>query len=174
MSLFLSLLIGGGVGAALGYFGKCASGTCPLTANPSRGAVYGVLLGLLFHSASACNDAGPGVESTINVRLVDETQFDAALAQSAQPVVVDFYATWCGPCKRLSPLLDELAGPLTNKLVFLKVDIDQSSRVAQRFNIEAVPTVLFFKNGKPVDKVVGVPSKAKLQERLQALAAAGT
>ncbi len=169
MGLILALVIGGGLGAALGYFGKCNSGTCPLTANPWRGAVYGIVLGLIFHTALARN-TGPQTEPSHNVKTVDEAQFDAEISNAARPVVVDFFATWCGPCKRLSPMLDQAATPLTKKVSFLKVDVDKSARLAERFNIQGVPTMLFFRNGKPVDRIVGLPSEAELNRRLLSFA----
>lgn len=174
MSLMLSLLIGGGLGAALGYFGKCSSGACPLTANPWRGALYGAVLGLLFHTAVARNGPGSAAESTANVQLVTQAPFEAELAQAKGPVVVDFFATWCGPCKRLSPMLDELAGTRTNQIKFLKVDVDQSAPLAERFGVQGVPTLVFFQNGKEVDRLVGLPAKDVLAQRLDSLVATGT
>lgn len=171
MSLILSILVGGGLGAVLGYYGKCASGTCPLTANPWRGAFYGMVLGFLFHSALGRNGSGPAAEATANVKLVNQAQFESALAQTNSAVVVDFYATWCGPCKRLSPMLDELAGPFTNRINFLKVDVDQSPELSQRYGVEGVPTLVFLRNGKEVDRQVGLTSKETLKARLDSLAA---
>jgi thioredoxin 1 len=168
----LSLLIGGGLGAALGYFGKCSSGTCPLTANWWRGALYGAVLGLLFHTISGRNGSN-SEESTQNVRLIQEQQFEAEVAQVTGPVVVDFFATWCGPCKRLSPMLDNLAGPLTNRVKFLKVDVDHSPKLASQFGVEGVPTLIFFKNGKVVDKLVGLPARDALKTKLESLASSG-
>ena len=171
MTLILSLFIGAGLGALLGYYGKCASGTCPLTANPWRGALYGLILSFLFHSALARNGSGSAL-ATANVKLVDQAQFDSHLAQSNRPVVVDFYATWCGPCKRLAPLLDKLAGPLTNRIDFLKVDVDRSPELAKRYGIEGVPTLIFFRNDKEVDRQVGLMSKDALSAGLNGLASA--
>jgi thioredoxin 1 len=172
MSLMLSLLIGAGVGAALGYFGKCSTGTCPLTANWWRGALYGAVMGLLFHSASGRNVSN-SAESTQNVRLIQEQQFEAEVTRAAGPVIVDFFATWCGPCKRLSPMLDNLAGPLTNRVKFLKVDVDESANLARQFEVHGVPTLIFFKEGKAVDKMVGLPTKEALKEKLESLASSG-
>ncbi len=171
MTLILILLIGAGLGAVLGYYGKCTTGTCPLTANPWRGAIYGMVLGLLFYSALGRNGAGSATAPTVNVKPVTQAQFDSEIAQNNRPVVVDFYATWCGPCKRLSPILDELAGPLTNRINFLKVDVDQSPELAQRYRIEGVPTLLFLRDGKELDRQVGLTSKEALSVRLNSLAA---
>ena len=110
LSLAGSLLIGGGLGAALGYFGKCSSGTCPLTSTWWRGAIYGAVLGLMFHFLSGSGSPASMNESTQNVKRISESQFEAEVTQSVLPVAVDFYATWCGPCKILSPMLDNLAG----------------------------------------------------------------
>ncbi len=170
LPLILSVLIGGGLGAALGYFGKCSSGACPLTANPWRGAMFGALLGLMFHFASGRSGSAAVNTSTPNVSRIQESQFEAEVVQSTLPVVVDFYASWCGPCKILSPMLDDLAGPLTNKVKFVKINVDEATALAQRMEIEAMPTLLFFKNGKVVDRSVGLPSRDMLKTRLESLA----
>ena len=170
LTLIGSLLIGGGLGAALGYFGKCSSGACPLTANPWRGAMFGALLGLMFQFASGRSGSASVNVSTPNVSRIQESQFEAEVVQSTLPVVVDFYASWCGPCKVLSPMLDKLAGPLTNQVKFVKIDVDEATALAQRMEIQAMPTLLFFKNGKVVDRSVGLPSRDALKTRLESLA----
>lgn len=170
MSLIFSILIGAGLGAVIGYFGKCSSGTCPLTATWWRGALYGAVLGFLFYSVSGRNGSSPA-EPTQHVKLIQEPEFASEVAQAEMPVVVDFYATWCGPCKRLSPMLDNLAGPLTNSVKFFKVDVDKSAGLARQFDVQGVPTLLFFDKGKVVDKMVGLPSKETLQTKLNGLAA---
>jgi len=172
-SLILWLLAGGGFGAALGYFGKCSSGTCPLTSTWWRGAIYGAVLGGLFYFISGSNPAFMN-KSSANVKLIKEGEFDAEVVRSPLPVVVDFYATWCGPCKRLSPMLDELAGPLTNKIKFVKINVDEAPNLSQRFGIQAIPTLLFFKNGNVADKLIGLPSEDALKKRLESFAETGT
>ncbi len=166
MSMMISILIGGGLGALLGYFGKCASGSCLLTANWRRGAVYGAVLGFLFHQFSGGGGSGSVNQSTANVQLITQAQFETEVAQSDRPVVVDVYAPWCGPCRRLSPLLDELAGSLTNKVKFVKVNLDEAAALAQRFGVQAVPTLLFFKDGQLLDSLAGLPSREILTARL--------
>ncbi len=171
MSLVISLLVGAGLGGVMGYYGKCTTGTCPLTANPWRGALYGMFLGALFYSALGRNGSSAPTGITANVKPVNQAQFESELAQTNRAMVVDFYATWCGPCKRLSPMLDELAGPLTNRINFLKVDVDQSPELAQRYAVQGVPTLVFLRNGKEVGRQVGLTSKEALKTRLESLAA---
>ena len=113
-------------------------------------------------------------KSTANVKLITEGQFEAEVVQSPLPVVVDFYATWCGPCKLLAPMLDELAGTLTNKIKFVKINVDEAPSLSQRFGIQAIPTLIFFKNGKVADKLIGLPSKDTLKTRLNSLAGPDT
>jgi thioredoxin 1 len=172
-SLILYLLAGGGLGAALGYFGKCSSGTCPLTSTWWRGAIYGAVLGGLFYFISGGSTPATMNQSTVNVKLIKEGEFDTEVVQSPLPVVVDFYATWCGPCKRLSPRLDELAGPLTGKIKFVKINVDEAPALSQRFAIQAIPTLLFFKNGKVVDQIVGLPADDDLKARLESFTGPG-
>lgn len=169
-SLMISVLLRGGLGALLGYFGKCSSGACLLTANPKRGALFGALLGLGFHLASGRGGSAAVNASTPNVSRIQESQFEVEVVQSTLPVVVDFYASWCGPCRMLSPMLDELAGPLTNQVKFVKVNVDEATALAQRMEIQAMPTLVFFKNGKVVDRSVGLPSRDVLKLRLESLA----
>ena len=166
----ISVLVGGGLGALLGYFGKCSSGACLLTANPKRGALFGALLGLAFHLASGRGGSAAANASTPNVSRIQESQFEVEVVQSTLPVVLDFYASWCGPCKILSPMLDALAGPLTNQVKFVKINVDEATTLAQRMEIQAMPTLLFFKAGKVVDRSIGLPSKDALKVRLESLA----
>lgn len=171
-SLIISVLLGGGLGALLGYVGKCSSGACLLTANPKRGALFGALLGLVFHLASGGRGSAAVKASSPNVNPIQESQFEMEVVQSTLPVVVDFYAPWCGPCKILSPMLDELAGPLTNRVKFVKINVDEATKLARQFEIQGVPTLVFFKGGKVVDNLVGLPARDTLKLRLESLAKA--
>ena len=93
----------------------------------------------------------------------------ASLKNGQLPFVIDFWATWCGPCRMLAPIIAELAKEYEGKIVVGKCDVEENEDLAQEFGIRNIPTVLFFKGGEIVDKVVGAVSKAKLDEKFQAL-----
>lgn len=102
---------------------------------------------------------------------VDTARFPQEVLLSDTPVAVDFHAQWCGPCKMLSPLLDKLSESFEGKVKIVKVDVDQEPELAGRFRIRGVPTMLFFKDGKVVDQVVGLLPPQELTGRFQKLAA---
>ncbi len=169
-TLFIYLLIGGGLGAGMGYFGSCKSGACPLTVNWRRGAIYGAVLGLLFYfsSGGAVNSTAMN-QSTANVKHITEAEFDTEVTQAALPVVVDFYATWCGPCRQLAPTMDSLADQYAGKIKFVKVNVDESPKLAQKFQVEGIPMLIFFQNGKTAGTSVGLTAKEDLILRLNSL-----
>ena len=93
----------------------------------------------------------------------------AELLEAGTPVVIDFSATWCGPCKKISPIIDELADEYEGKVVIGKCDVDDNDELTSRFGIRNVPTVLFIKNGKVVDKHVGAAPKSEFVSKIEAL-----
>lgn len=99
-----------------------------------------------------------------------EAEFDATLDKSA--VLVDFYAPWCGPCKASAPELDKQAGAFNGRIEFLKVNVYEAAELSRRFQHPGVPSLLFFKDGKVVDTIVGKPGADMLKTRLEALAGA--
>jgi thioredoxin 1 len=104
---------------------------------------------------------------------LDESNFDQEVTKSAEPVLVDFWAEWCGPCKMISPLLDEIAREKAGSIKVAKVNVDENQSLSMRYNVRAIPALLFFKNGNLVDQVVGMTSKKDLLGRLDAIAANG-
>ena len=100
-------------------------------------------------------------------RLINSSEF-SGLVQDDKLLVVDFFATWCGPCKKLSPTLDEVSEELGEQVNIVKVDVDESEDLAMDYGIRSVPTVLFFKNGQQVDKFVGALPKSEIVAKIQA------
>ena len=97
--------------------------------------------------------------------LTDDT-FDAEVLGSDSPVLVDFSATWCGPCKQLAPTIEELAGEYAGRVKFFAVDVEEARKTAERYNISSVPTLLFFKGGEIVHQMIGNRPKAELAKIL--------
>lgn len=102
-------------------------------------------------------------------KVVNDANFAETL-NSAKVVMVDFWATWCGPCKAISPVIDEIASEYEGKALVCKCNVDECDEAPMNYNIRSIPTLLFFKNGELVDRHVGVISKAELAAKLDALA----
>jgi thioredoxin 1 len=103
------------------------------------------------------------------VLTVTNDSFAKDVEQAPGLVMVDFWATWCGPCKIVGPIVEELATEFEGKATFAKVNTDENPDLASRFNIRGIPTLMFFKNGKNVDQLVGAVPKAQLVEKLNSL-----
>lgn len=101
-------------------------------------------------------------------KVVNDANF-AEILNTDQPVLVDFWATWCGPCKAIAPVIDELSNDYEGKAVVAKCNVDECDDLPMQFGIRSIPTLLFFKNGELVDRHVGVASKADLAAKLDSL-----
>jgi thioredoxin 1 len=108
------------------------------------------------------------MENSTVIKL-DESNFDRELTQDDKPIIVDFWAEWCGPCKMIAPLLDEIASEKAGAVKVAKVNVDENQSLSFKYNIRAIPALLFFKNGQLRDQVTGVTSKRDLLNRLDAL-----
>ena len=100
---------------------------------------------------------------------LNESNFDREVTQNDKPVIVDFWAEWCGPCKMIAPLLDEVAREKADAVKIGKVNVDENQSLSFKYNIRAIPALLFFKNGQLRDQVTGVTSKKDLLTRIEAL-----
>ena len=195
--ILLGVLIGGAIGAVLGYFGKCSSGACPLTANPYRGAIYGAIMGTLLASALSIqpkekpevsdvvqveNKSDPNVEelkangSLLMESLTKETFLQKVFNYEQNkewkfkgelPCIIDFYADWCGPCKMVEPILKELAEEYQGKLNIYRVDTQAQPELAAAFGIQSIPSLLFVPLNDKPQMAVGALPKETLKKTIK-------
>jgi thioredoxin 1 len=102
-----------------------------------------------------------------NALAATDLNFDAEVLQSDLPVLVDFWATWCGPCKMVAPILEELAGEYSGKLKVAKVDVDQNPAIAGKYGIRSIPSLFLFKNGQVVEQIVGALPKPAIIKKIE-------
>jgi thioredoxin 1 len=97
---------------------------------------------------------------------IEDSNFEAEVLQSEKPVLVDFWAPWCGPCRAIAPVVEELAGTFGDKIKFAKCNVDDNPVTPGKFGIKSIPTLILFNGGEIVDKVIGIVAKSKLEEML--------
>jgi thioredoxin 1 len=192
--ILLGVLIGGTIGAVLGYLGKCSSGTCPLTANPYRGAIYGAIVGALLASALSIQPKEkPEGSDIVHIKNKSDSNFEVVEANGSNlmesltketflqkvfnyeqnkewkfegevPCIVDFYADWCGPCKMVEPILQELAQEYQDKINIYRVDTEAEPELAAAFGIQSIPSLLFVPlNDKPQMAAGALPKETLKQ-----------
>ncbi len=101
-----------------------------------------------------------------NIAHLTAANFQETITKATLPVLVDFWAPWCGPCKAIAPILDELSKDLAGKLTITKVNVDEAGEIAAQFGIRAIPTMILFKGGQPVETFVGLVDKASLRAKI--------
>jgi len=196
IKLLLGVLIGGIVGAILGYFGQCSSGSCPLTANPFRGAVYGAIVGVLLASllsrppqegakhskdnptvpretmeASANEAVGTKERSEDSgvLHIDNKSDFEAKVLNVSCICLVDLFSNSCPPCRMLAPTIASLADKYSGKVIVCKVNLDRAPVIARQYGVMAIPTVLIIKDGKEVKRLVGLLPESEYANELDKL-----
>jgi thioredoxin 1 len=195
--ILFGVLVGGVLGAVLGYWGKCSSGTCPLTANPYRGAIYGAVLGALLtpilwpksqESPSTSNTVDLNSKSDLNAKVLDAAEISVVESltkdsflekvfnyqqhkewrfEGKLPCIIDFYADWCGPCKMVEPILKELAQEYQGKLNIYRVDTQAQQELAAVFGIQSIPSILFVPLNDKPQMAVGALPKRTLKKAIK-------
>jgi len=195
--ILLGVLIGGAIGAVVGYFGKCTSGACPLTANPYRGAIYGAIVGALLASVLSTqpkekpegsdvvhienkSDSNVGVLKANGSPLMESLSKESFLQkvfnyeqnkewkfEGKLPCIIDFYADWCGPCKMVEPILQELAQEYQGKLNIYRVDTQAQQELAAAFGIQSIPSILFVPLSDKPQMTVGALPKEALKKTIK-------
>jgi thioredoxin 1 len=187
--LIVGLLIGGGLGTLMGYFGKCTTGACPLTANPWRGGLIGAVIGGMFAFSAGSPSPGAQTASSVSeasgpaaaksgpvgpVHIGSAEAFNQIVLKATQPVLVDFYADWCGPCRMLAPTIEKLAKVYQGRVIVCKVNVDNLPALASQYGIQGIPAVLVFDKGKEVQRLVGVRSQSTYAKVLDKLLGQGS
>ena len=177
--LLIGAVIGALAGAVTGYFGKCSSGVCPLTANPLRGMIFGALIGAFFalslgygKGASTETFAQPQPSPQMEqpkeaketaaanalIHINSAADFEKQVLKTGLPCLVDFFSLGCPPCRMLGPTIEKLAEKYRGRAVVCKLSLDhaETQGLARQYKITAIPAVIFFNKGKEANRLVGL------------------
>ena len=164
LGAFIGLLIGGAIGVVLQSLGVAFVAL----SNPWLSAILFGVAGLLIGRHLGSRAAGPIPMSHLSpIETVE--QYRDRVTNVRKPMLIEFYANWCGACKRVGPVVDELAGEYGDRVYFYRVDIDKSRELAKENSVEGVPTTIFYARGAEVKRIVGATWKSELQRELESL-----
>lgn len=193
IQLLIGVIIGALAGAVMGYFGKCSSGACPLTANPLRGMIYGALIGAFFvffsawgksednqscanlpQTSSVATETKQATEAADEEALIhinSAADFEKQVLKADLPCLVDFFSLGCPPCRMLGPTIEKLAEKYQGRAMVCKLSLDraETQSLAQRYDVRAIPAVIFFDKGKEVDRLVGLRNEEAYSKILDKL-----
>ncbi len=163
--ILIGILIGAAAGGALGYFGSCSTGTCPFTSTWWGGALFGGVVGMFLAQSLPLGKSMKTPPDLTNVKdITTRAAFDAAVAEAgARTVLVDFYATTCPPCRRLMPVLHQLARERGAALMLIKINAGASAELSRQYEVQAVPTLLLLRNGALLARTTGYQSLDQLR-----------
>lgn len=171
LRFLLPLAIGATLGALLGRTNACVDGSCPLTANPLRGALWGAFLGLLFALNMGCSPK-PAAEPAKDAdgpspvhHVSTQAELDA-LTKENKVVAVDFYATWCPPCRTYGPVFEAVARKRADDAAFAKIDIEKGGALAEAFKVKNIPTTVIIRGGEETNRFLGALSEMELEQAL--------
>jgi thioredoxin 1 len=194
--LLIGAVIGSAFGALMGYVGKCSSGSCPLTANPLRGAIYGAVVGVLLalvlsappHEGATPSEVKPALpkekmeapdnkalgtkkssEHNVVLHIDNKSDFEAKVLNASGICLVDLFSDRCPPCRMLAPTISSLADKYKGKVTVCKVNIDRAPVIAREYGVMAIPTVLIIKDGKEVKRLVGLRPESEYSNQLDKL-----
>ena len=176
VTLLTGTLLGAGVGALIGRFGTCTYGGCPQTTTPLRGSLIGAVIGAILafsfappaSTTFAFEEEQPAPTQGV-IYIGTPEVFEETILQSSRPCLVDFYSDSCPPCRRLSPVIDALAEKYAGRAVICKVNVATARELTAAYQIYGIPDVLFFQNGKMVERLGGLRSQSTYEDVLDHL-----